>query len=535
MFRHNHIFSIESKNKYKNEDEKKQSFEYKNIQISVKLSSNIEVLNKIFDKAPDLVKREIKIASNPKNGAILVYIANMIHSDVLENVLIKKLIAKSQSSPYDISNVDYFKYLLGVNNNSVHCSMYKVVDEVLNGKVVIFIEGIEKAIVVDLRNAPNRDITEPDVENIVRGPREGFTEDIATNIVLIRKKIKNPYLKIEQFVIGKQTKTNVDIVYLSNIANSKIVEELRERIKRIDIDAVLGSSYLKEYIEDEPISRMPTIFSTERPDVVAGKLLDGRIAILVDGTPVVSTVPAIFSEFLETSEDFYVNFIDASFNRGIRYVSLILSIALPGFYVAITTFHQELIPTQLLVSFIKARSDVPYSSLFECFFVLLIYEILREAGLRMPRAVGQAVSVVGALVLGQSAVEAGLVSTPMVIVISTTAIASYTIPSIEMYTATVIPRFIFLFLGGFLGLLALVPALIIFFLKLISIRSFGVPYMEPLAPFVKSDFPDIIIRRPFWAKNKRSRMVTGSRSYKRKPFNRFLWIKFRKKERKNKE
>lgn len=503
-------------------------FQYKNIQISIKLGENLKVIKKIFSEIPDLVIREIKINSMPEQGAAIIYLDKMIQTDILEQVVIKKLIDKNQYSSYDMLNIEYYKYLLGLNDKYLYSHIHDVVDSILSGEAVLFIDQIDKAVVIGLTNLPSRGIDEPLVESVIRGPREGFTENISTNIILIRKKIKNISLKTEQFVVGEQTKTDVYIIYLSNIANPKIIDELRTRITKINIDAVLGTSYIKEYIEDEPLSLMPTIFSSERPDVICGKLLQGRIAILVDGTPVVATIPAIFDEFMETSEDFYLNYLYATFNRIVRYTAFILSIILPGLFVAITTFHQEVIPTALLISFIKARSNVPYSALLECFVMLLVYEILREAGTRMPRSVGQAISVVGALVLGQAAIEAGLVSAPMVIVISTTAVASFAVPSTDMYTAMILPRIILLLLGGSLGLLALCTGIMFFFIKLISKRSFGVPYIEPIAPFMKNEFPDFFIRRPLWSKTKRSKIITGKESYRQKVFNRFTWINFRK-------
>lgn len=503
-------------------------FQYKNIQVSASLSINIENIKKILDKFPDLIMREIKISNNPKHGAVLFYINKMIDQNLMEEAVIKKLISKNEYSPYDISNPEYFKYILGINDKDILSSMDKIIYAILCGKMVLFIDEIDKAMIINLKNIPGRSIEEPNVETVLRGPREGFTENISTNIVLIREKIKNPNLKIEQFILGRETKTDVAIMYLSNIVNIKILNELKERINQIDVDALFITNTIKEYIEDDPITKFPTIFSTERPDVIVAKLLGGRIAIFADGTPVILTVPAIFTEFLISTEDFYINYIYATFNRYIRYLAFAFSILLPGLFVAIITFHQEVIPTSLLISFIKARSAVPYSSLLECFVMLTVYELVREAGVRMPRAVGQAISTVGALVLGQAAVQAGLASTAMVIIIATTSIAAFIIPSTDMYTSTILPRFVFLFLGGSLGLLGLITGAIIFLLKLISIRSFGVPYMEPLAPFIKSEFGDLIMRRPIWSKTKRSSIITGKKSKKRKSFN-FIEKKFKEK------
>lgn len=484
--------------------------------VSISLKKNKNYIKYKFQNCSDLSIREIKIANDPKFTAMLVYISNMATSSVIEEAIIHKLTFKYYDNIYKPNSLEYCKYLLGIQDKFIYTDIDAAIESILSGSVAIFVDGLKVVMTLDIKNPPSRDVNEPSVETVVRGPREGFTESIATNLVLLRKRIKSTNFKTESFTLGRETKTNVTIVYLSNIAKQKTVDELKKRLKKIDVDSILVNNYIKEYIEDEPLSGIPTVYATERPDVATSKILSGRIAIITDGTPLVLTVPAIFAEFLINNEDFYLNYIVASITRWLRYFSFVLSVTLPGFYIAITTFHQELIPTPLLVSFIKARSNVPYPALLECFLLLTVYEMLREAGLRMPKAVGQAISVVGALVLGQSAVEAGLVSTPMVIIVSTTAISSFAIPSTDMYESVLLPRFILLFLGGTLGLLGLICGIIIIIIKLISTRSFGVPYMEPIAPLIKSELPDIAMRRPIWSKLKRSWFITGRRSTHRK-------------------
>ncbi|MBC2580194.1 spore germination protein [Clostridium sp. DJ247] len=511
------IFSLSDENsKNKNIQENIKTPEYENIKVSPVLEDNKQNIEKIFVNCSDFIIREVKITNNPQYTAMVAYINNMCETATIEEAVIKKLTSKSEYPSYSPGSKEYCKYLLGIRDADIYMDIIKVVDSILSGKLILFIDGINEAMVINITNPPGRSVEEPVVESVVRGPREGFTESISTNRVLIRKIIKSPNLKFELFIMGRETKTDVNIAYLSNIANEKIINKLKERLNKIDIDGVLEANYIKEYIEDEPISNFPTIYSTERPDVVATKLLEGRIAIITNGTPVVITVPAIFAEFMETTEDSYLKFIAGSINRIIRYLSFVLSLTLPGFFLAITTFHQEVIPTPLLVSFMKARADVPYPAFVECFLMLTVYEILREAGVRMPRAVGQAISVVGALVLGESAVQAGLVSTPMVIVVATTGISSFAVPSTDMSTAIIFPRFIFLFLGGFTGLLGLLCGIVILCMKLISIRSFGIPYMEPLAPIVPNELPNIVIRRPLWTKLRRSWFITGKESIRRK-------------------
>jgi len=486
--------------------------EYKNLKISNKLEENRKNINNIFDKCTDLIIKEFKIASNAKFGAILVYIDNMIDTTIFEEAIIERLINEKVEYSYPPNSKEYSQYVLGIGDNNIFQELIKVVDSILDGKVVLFVDGINEAIVIDITDPPGRAVEEPQSESVLRGPKEGFTESISSNITLLRKKIKSTNFKMEEFRIGRDTKTKVIIVYLSNKVDPKIVNEVKERINKIDIDEVLESNYIKEFIGDEPTSNVPTIFSSERPDVIAAKLLQGRIAILTDGTPIVLTVPSLFIEFFLSNEDYYLNFVAATFNRWIRYISFVISMTLPGFYVAITTFHSELIPTSLLVTLIKARYGVPYPALIECLLMLSVYELLREAGIRMPRALGQTISVVGALVLGQAAVEAGLVSAAMVIVISLTALSSFTLPSIDMSLALTYPRLIFLLLGGTLGLVGLTCGMIILFLRLTSLRSYGIPYLNPLAPIQGKKLANIFIRSPLLTKFKKSWFIRRKKS-----------------------
>ncbi|AKN31395.1 spore gernimation protein GerK [Clostridium carboxidivorans P7] len=511
------IFSLKSKNTDKPDLNKDtDTYEYEKTKVSHILQENKIAVKDILSDFSDLVIREVKITNNPKFGAMLVYLNNMMEAGLIEESIIEKITSKREEYTYNPGTKEYSKYLFGIRDEDIHIDMDKVIDSILSGKLILFIDGLNEAMVININKAPARSIEEPQVETVIRGPREGFNESMTTNITLIRKKIKSTKLKMETIKIGRETRTDITIAYLDTVANPRIVNEVKERLNKIDVDAIIAANYIKEYMEDDPISIFPTIFSTERPDVVATKILEGRIAVIVDGTPLVITVPSLFIEFLITNEDYYLKFVPGTINRWIRYLSFILTITLPGTYLAITTFHQEVIPTPLLITFIRARSRVPYSELLECFLMLLMYEILREAGVRMPRAVGQALSVVGALVLGQAAVEAGIVSTPMVIVVSTTAICSFSIPATDMYAAVVAPRFIFMMLGGTFGLLGLTCGIILLFMKLISKRSFGVPYMAPLAPFISEEFPDLLMRRPIWTKFKRSWLITGRSSIKRK-------------------
>ena len=509
------IFSLSEDNNKNQAIIYKNIEEYKDLKVSNRLDENRKNLKKIFVNCTDLIIREFKVTSNAKFGAILVHIDNMIEKTIFEESIIERLINKKVEYSYPPNSKEYSQYLLGVSDNNIHKDISKVVNSILDGKVVLFVDGINEAMIIDINNPPGRAVEEPQSETVLKGPREGFTESIGSNITLLRKKIKSTNFKMEEFRIGRETKTKVMIVYLENIVNPKIVNEVKERINKIDIDSVLESNYIKEHIEDEPTSNFPTLYSTEKPDVIAGKLLEGRVAILTDGTPIVLTVPSLFIEFFLNNEDYYLKFVAATFNRWIRYIAFFISTTLPGLYLAITTFHPELIPSPLIVTLIKTRAGIPYSALLECLLMLGVYELLREAGIRMPRALGQTISIIGALVLGQAAVEAGLASTPMVIVLSLAALSSFALPSTDMSLAITYPRLIFLVLGGTLGLVGLTCGMIILFLRLTSLRSYGVPYLSPIAPNQGKKLSDIFIRRPLSIKFKKSWFMTRKNTKRR--------------------
>lgn len=314
---------------------------------------------------------------------------------------------------------------------------------------------------------------------------------------MLRKKIKSNNLVFEDYTVGKQTNTTISIAYINGIVNEDVLNEVRKRINSIDTDAILESGYIEQYIEDNKASMLPTIGNTQKPDVAAGKILEGRVAIFCDGSPHVLTVPKLFLENIQTSEDYYIRPHFASFLRTIRMFSLFLAIVLPGFYVALQTFHQEMIPTVLLVSMAEAREGVPFPAAIEAFLMIIMLELIKESGVRLPRAVGSAVSIVGALVLGQAAVQAGIVSAPMVIVIAVTAIAEFTVPPLT--ELLILYRLIILFLGAFAGLYGVTCGLVALIVQGLSLNSFGVSYGYPISPIDKTGLKDFVIRFPLWS------------------------------------
>jgi spore germination protein KA len=390
----------------------------------------------------------------------------------------------------------------------------------LSGDSILLLQGYRKALAASTRGGEKRAITEPSTQTVVRGPREAFSESIRTNTSLIRRKIRSPKLWLEEKIIGEVTQTEVGIMYIKGIANEEIVQEVRDRLDRIKIDGILESGYIEDLIQDEVWTPFPTVFNSERPDVIAAGLLEGRVAILVDGTPFILLVPVVFISFLQSAEDYYQRYDIGTFLRLLRFGSFFIALLLPALYVAITTFHQETLPTALMLHLSFQREGIPFPPLIEAFAMEIVFEVLREAGIRMPTAVGNTISIVGALVIGQAAVEAGIVTPAMVIVVSFTAIANFVIPAINLAIAVRLLRFVFLILCGTLGLYGMAVGLLIMVLHLSSLRSFGIPYLQSFAPLMLKEQRDAMFRFPLWSMNNRPRLEAedGTRqAYDQKP------------------
>jgi spore germination protein KA len=385
----------------------------------------------------------------------------------------------------------------------------------MEGISIIMLQGCTVAISANTAGGDHRAVEEPSSQTVVRGPKEGFTENINTNLSLLRRRIKSPALRVVYRQIGRQTRTHVAVVYMKDIAKDSVVQEIMSRLDRIDTDAILDSGYIEEFIQDAPFTPFPTVQNTERPDAAAGGILEGQVAIIVDGTPFVLLAPATFIRFLQSSEDYYQRFDIASFLRLIRYGSFFASMLLPSLFIAVTTFHQEMLPTPLLISLASQREGVPFPAVVEAIAMEATFEVLREAGVRMPRVIGPAISIVGALVLGQAAVQAGLVSAAMVIVVSFTAIANFVIPAINMAIAARLIRFVMMILAATLGLFGIMSGLMVLLIHLASLRSFGVAYTVPFSPFIWPNWKDVIVRLPHWAMKQRPFEISSAKNRNR--------------------
>ncbi|KZE71520.1 MULTISPECIES: spore germination protein [Paenibacillus] len=465
--------------------------------VSSNLEDNVNHIESSFGNSGDVIIKELLWMQ--KWPAALFYIDGLVNTQLLHDSVLRSLMRVNEHHvPEGIEPFNYLKdqVLIAGHSGSVD-EMDALFNRMLSGGIIILLDGYTKGIWIDAVGWEDRNVSEPQSQTVVRGPMEGFTENLRTNTALLRRRIRDPRLWMETRQIGQVTHTNVSVMYIKGIADEEVIQELRDRLDRIDIDGILEGGYIEEEIQDETFTPFPTIYNSERPDSVAASLLEGRIAILVDGTPFVLLIPALFVQFFQSAEDYYQRADISTLLRLLRFFSFFIAMLAPAVYIAITTFHQEMLPTNLLISLAAQREGVPFPAFVEAMLMEITYEILREAGVRIPKTVGQAVSIVGTLVIGQAAVDAGVVSAAMVIVVSITAISSYVIPENGLSIAVRIVRFALMMLAAAFGLLGILMGIIVLLLHLTSLRSFGVSYMSPFGPYVESDLKDTLFRLPW--------------------------------------
>lgn len=462
------------------------------------LEINIEHVRKLTCYSDDLIVRKLRspIGDTTIQIALLYFEGlseeKLIYQFILEPLLRDRIPKEGQQDSELLDLLMDSILAVGQINKYEHLEL--AVQSLMKGNVIVMVDGCTEGFQISMAGWEQRAVTEPTNQTVIRGPKEAFTENIHVNIALIRRIVKSPSLVLRNHTVGRVTQTNVSIMYIEGLAQKDVYEEVVRRLEAIDTDAILESGYIEEFIQDETFTIFPTMLNTERPDSVSAALLEGRVAILIDGTPHVLLVPSLFVQFFQIAEDYYHRADISTIIRGLRYFALFIATLVPALYIAITTYHQEMIPTQLLISLAAQREGVPFPAFIEAIIMEATYEILREAGVRMPRAVGQAVSIVGTLVIGQAAVEAGIISASMIIVVSITAISSYVIPEFDMSIAVRISRFFFMGLAAAFGMFGIFIGINMILLHLSSLRSFGVPYMSPVGPFNFGDQKDVILR-----------------------------------------
>lgn len=477
--------------------------------LSPSLPENLAFIKQQTGNSPDIIIRTLKTEESPVANFAIVYVDGIVDEAAINDFIFESFMANPHQ--YEGSPEELLQQLA---DEGVALGSLKTIhewngffQELMDGNTIILTDGTNQAISASTHGGEHRSVEQPESQVTVRGPRDGFNESIQTNLALVRRRIRNPNLWTESMKIGQRTKTNVTIMYLKGVVNDKIVDEVRSRLNSIDIDTILESGYIEQLIEDQTWTTFPTLYHTERPDAVAGNILEGRIAIFVDGTPFVLIAPAVFIQFFQSVEDYYARFDISTALRFLRILIFFISIIAPSIYIAGTTFHQEMIPTQLVISIAAQRESVPFPAFVEAVMMEITFEILREAGVRMPRPVGSAISIVGALVIGQAAVQAGIVSPAMVIIVSITAIANFATPSFAIAISARLIRFLFMVIAATFGMYGVILGIIFLTVHLCSLRSFGVPYMSPLAPLSIGNLGDTMIRVPLWTTRRRANLI----------------------------
>lgn len=479
----------------------------KKADLTKDLEHNLAMLKETVYPGDDLNFRRFSIRGQETISAALVFIDGMADPAAVDARVLRPLL---HSEPWHTEHLTHRNIvtasretLITAGDITEEDSIHDLALAVLSGRAVLLFEGAPKALVLDLKGWEHRGVQQPEAQSIIRGPRDGFTEGFRINTVLVRRRISDTNLRFEWRKVGRRSQTNLAIAYISDIANPEIVEQVRQRIDSIDIDAVLESGYVEQMIEDNWWTVFPTVQETERPDQVAGGMLDGRVAIFVDNTPFVLLVPATIPMFLSSPEDMYFRWPISTLLRMLRYAVAFGSMIVPSLYVALTSFHVGMIPTSLALSVGASREAVPFPAFAEALIMEVILEVLREAGLRLPGPIGQTVGIVGAIIIGEAAVQAGLVSPIMVVAVAATAISSFVIPTYSFAISLRILRFCLLLLAALFGLYGVVLGILAIMGHLATLKSFTVPYVAPMAPARIGDWRDTWFRVPWISMHKR--------------------------------
>lgn len=449
------------------------------------VEERIDSLKRQLNSSSDIASRVLEVGST-KVG--LVYLKSMIDNELFLNGICEPISKAQNISISSIVN-DIVK-----TAEIEEISEIKAAKKILAGGVAIIVEGEEKLAAADIQDYPARTPTEPPTSAVIQGPREGFVEDIKTNITLIRRRFYSENLVINEMKIGKQTSTKIVVAYIKGVANKHIVKEVKSRLKKIDVDGVVDSHFILKYLEDRPNSLFKQVGNIEKPDIVAAKMLEGKVAIIVDGSPMVLTVPFVFFEELQSSNDYYNNHVFASFIRMIRVIGMMIAVLVPGVYIGLRIHHQNVIPIKFLITIINSTKGLPFTPFLEMLFIALLFQILYEVSLRLPNYLGLATSIVGALILGDTGVKAGLISPPGVIIVALAKIALYTVPE-EAYQLTIL-QYLFLIVGGSMGMLGVIGLYLYLIIYLASFDPYGVPYLAPFAPKVLNDLQDAMFMQP---------------------------------------
>ena len=468
------------------------------------LTQRVEKLKGVL-QSEDITFLDCKIGSN---SAVLIFANDLVNKESLGELILRPAMNFNSS----LDGQSFFDIFLSPEKKKLN-SDDMVVSEVVSGSAVLIAEKIDYALSFGLRQFEKRAISEPPTSTVIKGPREGFVESLPVNVSLMRRRIKSPSLRFENIVIGEYSKTPVALCYIDGIADKQLIRKIKDKLGTISIDAVLDASYVSKFLGEHKSSLFKQVGNTEKPDILSAKILEGRVAIFVDGSPIALTVPYLLVEDFQSASDYYNSSYAATFARCLRLVSVLFALFLPAFFVAAELFHLQLIPLSFLLTIVNSIKGIPLSPSHEMFFTVLIFEILNEASVRMPKYVGMVVSIVGGLVLGETAVNAGIISAPTLMIVALSGICLYTVPELEQSFS--ILRILFLIVAGSSGSYGILALIAIIVIYLVSFENYGSPVFAPFAPLIKSDLKDTLYKdflsdmemRPLSIKNKNKRRM----------------------------
>lgn len=475
------------------------------------LELNLANIKYILGENSDMVYRKLVLGDRRKG--VVMYIDGMTNKSDVGEFIIKPLV-KNAATTAKLTPMELAESTLYIPDMTKHETCQSLLEKIYSGDCGILIDGSKQGLTTDLKGFDKRGISEPQTEVVVRGSREGFIENMKTNMTMIRRRLKTPDLAFEMVQLGTESGTNVAISYIRGLAPQELVEEVKRRVQAIKIDGVLESGYIEQLIEDNPFSPFATVANSEKPDKVCAKMLEGRVAIIADGTPFVLTVPMMFTENFQSAEDYYSRPYFAGLVRMMRFLAFLIAVFAPAFYVAVVTYHHELIPYKLMLSMWQAESNTPFSTGVSVLLATLLYEIVREAGVRLPTPVGSAISIVGGLVIGDIVVSAGLISAPVIIIVAFTAIAMFVVDA--MTDAATILRLALILLAWSMGFVGIFIGTMLTLVHLISLKSFGIPYFAPFAPFRRTEMRDTLFRFPLWLLGRRPNLLTNAGKWRQR-------------------
>ncbi|OAB28435.1 spore gernimation protein GerA [Paenibacillus macquariensis subsp. defensor] len=492
-----------------------------NLSFTGEYEADLESIKQEIAQNSDVHFREFTIGGSGKRATI-IYVEGLYDKDLIEIQVMKSLMfegiegMEKSSEDTEITKAYLTNKMLPVSNVREATNLQELISNILMGTTALLTDGIVEVLLLGSAKGKTRSIEEPLSEGLLRGPRVGFTEILSDNTALLRRHGKNESLELIKFQVGTRAKKDLVVAYMNDIVNPELLEEVKRRIEAINMDYLPESGYVEQLIEDDSLSPFQQAQNTERPDRVINSLLEGRVAILLDGSPFALIVPVTFSMLLQSPEDYYERWIPGTLLRMLRFLATFFALLAPALYISFISYHPGLIPTKLVMSIIDARQGVPFPSLIEALIMETAIEILREAGVRLPKPIGPAMGIVGGLIIGDAAVNAGLVSPFLVIVVAVTAISSFAIPTYSAGITLRILRFLAMFCAAVLGVYGTILFFLLLCSHLVKLKSFGVPYISPVAPYRLDDWKDFIFRLPFKVMKRRPLMMKTKDSDRKK-------------------